>query len=88
MRSAVGVSLESPIEVGRGWLSPSRTAVLVAFQRAGESASGHGEGWKAVHVDELQLDEVEVLDVPFVVNQGGYREGGYSKNLEEVHCCV
>lgn len=60
--------------------------ILVAFQKAGDSASGHGEGWKAFHVDEL--DEVVDLDVPFVANQVGYRAGGQSKNLVQVHCCV
>ena len=60
--------------------------MLVAFQRVGGSASGQGEGWKAFHVDEVE--ELRIVDVPFVVNQPGYREGGHSKNLTEVHCCV
>ena len=60
--------------------------MLVAYQRAGESSSGRGEGWKAFHVDEIEV--LAVLEVTFVVNQPGYREGGLSKNLGEVHCCV
>ncbi len=60
--------------------------MLMAFQRAGGSASGHAEGWKAFHVDEI--DKLDILDVTFVVNQPGYRDGGLSKNLSDVHCCV
>lgn len=60
--------------------------ILVAYQRAGGSSTGKSEGWKAFHVDEM--DDVTVVDVPFVVNQPGYREGGASKNLGEIHCCV
>jgi len=60
--------------------------VLVAYQRAGGSSSGHGEGWKALHVDEVE--NLSMVDVSFVANQPGYRPGGQSKNLAHVHCCV
>lgn len=60
--------------------------ILVAFQRAGSSASGHSKGWKAFRIDELS--RVEDLKVPFVVNQASYREGGQSKNIAEAHCYV
>lgn len=60
--------------------------MLVAFQRAGHSASGRVEGWKAFDVDELR--DLTVLHTPFVANMTGYRAGGHSKNLSEVHCCV
>lgn len=66
--------------------SPDGRETLVAYQRAGDSSSGHKEGWKAFHVDEI--DHVVLMDVPFVVNQPGYRAGGQSKNLSEIHCCV
>ena len=60
--------------------------MLVAYQRAGHSASGRAEGWKALHVDELS--DVSILDIPFIVDSDGYRAGGRSKNLATVHCCV
>lgn len=78
-----GLRLVEPYSHG---FSRERREVLVAFQRTGESDSGHVQGWKAFHVDEM--GEVVILDVPFMVNQAGYRGGGYSKNLGEVHCCV
>lgn len=67
-------------------VSPAGREMLVGFQRMGGSASGQGLGWKAFRVDEIE--ELRVLGIPFVVNRPGYREGGHSKNLSEVHCCV
>lgn len=78
-----GVRLIEPYSHG---FSRDGREILVAFQRAGASSSGHGEGWKAFNADDLV--EVEMLDIPFVVNRADYRAGGLSKNLADVHCCV
>jgi hypothetical protein len=59
--------------------------VLVVYQRAGESASGQGEGWKALAVEEI--DGIETVDVTFLPDRPGYRPG-LSKNIVDVHCYV
>ena len=58
---------------------------LVAFQRAGDSSAGKGEGWRAFTV--AALSDLAVLDVPFIPTRDDYVPGR-SYNLHEVHCFV
>lgn len=65
--------------------SPDRLEVLVAFQRSGESRSGNPTGWKAFHAEDLR--GLRILEETFEIRDG-YRPGGHSDNLREVHCCL
>lgn len=66
-------------------VSPDGDEVVVVFQRSGESRSGNPVGWKALHAAELT--RLTLLEVTFEARDG-YRAGGRSDNLREVHCCI
>jgi hypothetical protein len=96
MPSAADGSWLSPTEADAEWWSPismdghihgwtaERVEVLLCYQREGDSKSGFRTSWRTLHVE--QIEEPQLLDVPFAFDQPDYDAS--AREVRFVHCRI